>query len=77
MFTKTEFGIFCHLFQTIKISMCTIEYKVLKIGKMTANLYMMRYYISLHGFIDYADEWLDSLILSRITLCNVILHSLD
>ncbi len=42
-------------------------------GKM--YMYMMSYYISLHGFINYAslqssDAWFTSLIPSRLALCN-------
>ena len=43
---------------------------------MTANIQMMRLYMSLHGFINYAeqlqssDAWLTSLIPSRLALCN-------
>ena len=27
-----------------------------QMGKMTANMYMMRYYTSLHGFINYREQ---------------------
>ena len=45
----------------------TIEYIVKKeIGKMTANIYMMRFYMSLYDFINImqnSDAWLNSFIL--------------
>ncbi len=28
-----------------------------EISKMTANMYMMRYYMSFHGFINYIEQW--------------------
>ena len=45
----------------------TVEYTV---GKMTANMYMMRYYISLYGIMKSSDAWLNSFIPSRLELCN-------
>ncbi len=44
-----------------------------EIGKMTAKMYMMSYYISLHGFINYAEQWCMVDLTDpfyRLALCN-------
>ena len=40
------------------------------IGLKTANMYMMRFYISLHGFINYAKQWSMVLWAKRYILCK-------
>ena len=42
---------------TIAMPIEHIVKKEMLLGKMTANMYMMRYYISLHGFIYLCAEF--------------------